>query len=248
MKKIIKEKRILTKSDKLRILRLVIASIVLIGIIIFSIKLLSVINNLSNEAYRLEFKQNVSNMGFLGVLLVLGLQIIQIFVAVIPGQPVEVITGMLYGTYWGVLICTIGIFLGTSLVYFTVKRLGKDIAELFFKPEDIEKTTNMKVFQDTPKLEIFLAIIFLIPAIPKDLFIYLGAVTKIKPKRFLLIATLPRIPGLFLTVYAGSKLTDGSYLVAGIVTIIVAIFWIVGFYINKKMNKIEKETHTDIKH
>ncbi len=177
---------------------------------------------------------------FFGVILVIGLQVIQIFVAVIPGQPVEIITGMLYGTYYGVLICTIGIFIGTYLVYFTVKRVGTDIMELFFKPEDIEKNKNMKVFKNTAKLEIFLLIIFLIPAIPKDIFIYLGAVTKIKPGRFLAIATIPRIPGLFLTVYAGNKLTDGSYFVTIIIAAIIAIFGIVWIYVNNKMTKNDK--------
>lgn len=148
---------------------------------------------------------------------------------------------MLYGTYYGVLICTIGIFLGTALVYFTVKRVGTDIMELFFKPEDIKKTRNMKVFEDTAKLEIFLLIIFLIPAIPKDIFIYLGAVTRIDTRRFLAIATIPRIPGLFLTVYAGNKLTDGSYLIVGIVAVIVALFGIFGIYMNRRLTK-EKGT------
>lgn len=146
---------------------------------------------------------------------------------------------MLYGTYAGVLICTIGIFLGTTLVYYTVKRVGTDIMELFFEPSEIKKTKNLKVFQDTPKLEIFLLIIFLIPAIPKDIFIYLGAITNIKPKRFLLIATISRIPGLFLTVYAGSKLTQGSYFIVTIIAVLIGIFGIAGIYINKNMQKQE---------
>lgn len=242
-----KEKRKLTKTEKLRIFRLVIFAVVMIVIIIFSFKLFDVINKLSNDAYKLEFKQKVSDMGFLGILFVLGLQIVQIVIAVIPGQPVEVITGMLYGTYYGVLICTIGIFLGTAIVYYAVKKIGKDIAELFFKPKDIEKTMKMKVFQDSTKLELFLFFIFLIPAIPKDLFIYLGAVTNIKPKRFLLLATIPRIPGLFLTVYAGSKITEGSYFIVGVVTLIVVAFWIIGFYINSKMQKEEIKTNETTK-
>jgi uncharacterized membrane protein YdjX (TVP38/TMEM64 family) len=227
----------LSKSEKMRVIRLIIFAIVITEIVILSIKLFGLVNNLSDEAYRLDFKEKVSSMGFIGVLLVLGLQIVQIFVAVIPGQPVEIISGMLYGTYLGVAICSVGIFLGTALVYFTVKRIGTDIMELFFKPEDIEKTKNMKMFKDTAKLEIFLVIIFLIPAIPKDIFIYLGAVTNIKPKRFLLISTIPRIPGLFLTVYAGSALTNGSYTVAIIVAAIIAAFAIVGILINRKIQK-----------
>ena len=100
------------KERKLAIMRFAIFFIVITAIIILSIKLLPLITKLSNEESRIEFKEQVSAMGIKGIFLMLGIQILQIVVAVIPGQPVEIISGMLYGTFGGILLClTLGMII-----------------------------------------------------------------------------------------------------------------------------------------
>ena len=98
------------KEKKIAIAR---AFIVLIGIAVMVaviIYMLPFINKILNEDTRMEFKEDIANMGFKGVLIVLLLQILQIVLAVIPGQPMEIVSGMLYGTWGGMLLCLVGIF------------------------------------------------------------------------------------------------------------------------------------------
>lgn len=216
----------LTKKEKIyMIIRSIIVILAIIFMVYITMKCIPLIGKLSNESTRIEFKNEIAAMGFKGILMVLGLQILQIIVAVIPGQPMEIVAGMLYGTWGGMLLCLVGIFIGTTIIFFLVRRIGTGFMQLFFSKEKIDSIKNSKIFRNPAKFEIILFIMFVIPLLPKDIFIYLGGVSPVRPKRFLAIATFARIPGLFVTVYAGNKLSEGSFMIT---LILVAVFLIVG--------------------
>ncbi|MEG2348062.1 MAG: VTT domain-containing protein [Clostridia bacterium] len=241
--------KILTKKEKtIMLIRLFIIITVVFLFLFAAIKFFPIIKNLGNETYRVEFKETIAAKGFIGVLEVLALQILQIVVAIIPGQPMEVIAGMLYGTFGGILLCLIGIFIGTSIVYFTVRKIGIDFVQLFFSKEKIDKVKESKIFKNKDKFTLLMFIIFLIPVIPKDIFIYLGGLSTVEPKKFLTIATLARIPGLFVTVYAGNKLSEGSFFIVALLILLFIVIGIIGYYIGKSArNKLEKEVEADNK-
>lgn len=216
----------LSKKEKIfMFFRFVILLLVILLMAYITIQCIPLISKLANEETRMEFKNDIANMGFKGVLTVLGLQILQIVVAVIPGQPMEIVSGMLYGTWGGMLLCLVGIFLGTLMVFLIVRKVGTDFMQLFFSKEKIDEIKNSKLFKNPAKFEMLMFIMFVIPLLPKDIFIYIGGISPVRPKRFLAIATLARIPGLFVTVYAGNKLSEGSFLIT---IILVAVFLIVG--------------------
>ena len=85
-------------------------------------------------------------------------------------------------------------------------------------------------------------IIFVIPMLPKDIFIYLGGISPVRPKRFLCIATLCRIPGLFLTVYMGNRIYNGNYTMVVVLIAIILILASIGYFIySRAQEKFEKE-------
>lgn len=233
----------LSKKEKtFMLLRFLILILVIALMVYITMKCIPVMSKLSDENYRIEFKNEISNMGFKGVLTVLGLQILQIIVAVIPGQPMEIIAGMLYGTWGGMLLCLLGIFIGTLIVFFIVRKVGTDFMQLFFKKEQIDEIKNSKIFRNPAKFEILMFIMFVLPFLPKDIFIYLGGISPVRPKRFLAIATLARIPGLFVTVYAGNKLSEGSFLVTVMLVLVFLIVGIIGYkWGTFKQKEMEKE-------
>ena len=51
---------------------------------------------------------------------------LQVVVAVIPGEPIEVLAGVLYGTMGGLLVCLTGALMGSVIIYYGVKWLGAD--------------------------------------------------------------------------------------------------------------------------
>lgn len=235
------------KEKKLAIARIII-SIIVIGIMIIgTIAFLPMISKISNEETRVEFKNDVANMGVKGVFVVLILQILQIVVAVIPGQPMEIISGMLYGTWGGMLLCLVGILIGTTIVFYIVRRLGVSFIQLFFSKEKIDELKNKKLFKNPAKFELLVFIIFVIPMIPKDIFIYFAGLTPVRPKRFIILATLSRIPSLFITVFAGNTLSQGSFTTTIILVAAFLILGMIGYYISSRaQDKIEKQAQEEI--
>ena len=54
--------------------------------------------------------------------MLLGLQLLQILVPILPGEPIEFLAGMCYGTFWGMLIIFLGAFLSSFIIYFIIQR------------------------------------------------------------------------------------------------------------------------------
>ena len=230
------------KEKKLAIARGVITFVVVIIMILATMYFLPVISKLSNECYRIQFKEKIDSMGIKGVIFVLILQVLQIIVAVVPGQPMEIVSGMLYGTWGGILLCLVGIFIGTALVFYIVRKVGTSFIQLFFSPEKIDELRKSKVFRNPAKFELLLFIVFVIPVIPKDIFIYLGGISPVRPKRFLAIATIARIPGLFITVFTGNKLSEGSFVTVVVMIAALLIIASICYFISSRtQDKLNKE-------
>lgn len=90
-------------KKKLKILKiaLTVAIIVILGIFIWNMA--PFIMKLSTVEGQEAFKEKIDSMGVGGVLLLFGLQILQILLVVLPGEPFEVLAGMCYGA-WGRLL------------------------------------------------------------------------------------------------------------------------------------------------
>ena len=128
-----------TKAFKYILMIIVIA--LCIGLIIY---LFPVIRNLSTPEGQLEFKEQVANLGFLGYLALFGLQFAQIFLIILPGEPIEVLAGMCYGGIGGLIFITISVFIITSIVFLAVRKYGRKFVYSFCSQERIEKIENSK--------------------------------------------------------------------------------------------------------
>jgi len=198
-------------EGKIKIVKIVLTMVIVIGLTIFLWKLAPLMTELSTKEGQVAFKNKISDMGFLGILLLLGLQILQILLVVLPGEPFEVLAGMCYGTWGGTLFITISVFITTTVIFFTVRKLGKKYLYNFFKKEKIDKIMKSKAINQSRNLEIILCILFFLPGTPKDLFVYIGGLLPIKPLRFILISTLVRFPSVITSTMVGSNITKGNW-------------------------------------
>lgn len=231
------------KEKKILIIRFIIITLTIALIAYLTVKALPFISKFATEESRIELKEDIASMGIKGVLITLGLQVLQIVVAVIPGQPMEIISGMLYGTWGGMLLCLVGIFIGTGIVFFLTRKIGMSFIQLFFSKEQIQKIEQKKIFKNPKKLELFMFIMFVLPLLPKDIFIYVAGISPVNPKRFLAIATIARIPGLFITVYAGNTLSEGNFIIVALLVILFIVLGIIGYKISDRAEaRIEKDT------
>lgn len=176
-----------------------------------TIKLFPFFINLGTSEGQIKFKAEMDNLGIQGVFMLLGLQLLQILVPVLPGEPIEFLSGMCYGTLGGMLLIFVGAFLSSFIIFFCVRKFGKDFINTFFGQNNIQKIENSKWFSDPKKIELFMFIAFLIPGTPKDLLVYIAGLLPVRPLRFFMISTFCRFPSVISSTLAGSTLVDGNW-------------------------------------
>lgn len=82
-----------------------------------------------------KFQIWVKEKGFLGVLAFMGMNILQVLLAVIPGGPFEIGAGYAFGVVKGSLICDIAMTIASVIIFLFVKKFGLRFVELFVSKE-----------------------------------------------------------------------------------------------------------------
>lgn len=77
----------MSKNNKVKIFKIILTIMVLILIIGIIAYLFPVMKNLSSLEGQVAFKQKVEDSGILGMLSLFGLQVAQIFLIIVPGEP-----------------------------------------------------------------------------------------------------------------------------------------------------------------
>jgi uncharacterized membrane protein YdjX (TVP38/TMEM64 family) len=176
--------------------------------------------------------QQVRDAGPLGMLILLGMEFLQVVVAFIPGEVVQVAAGMLYGPWLGALIIVVGCFISSWFIYELVHRLGQPFAEAMVPTKYLEK---IRAFERSGKLDSMVFILFLIPGLPKDTFTYLVPLTEMRRKDYLIITTVARIPGILMSTYAAAGLMDGNIKQSIAIFIVIAIIAGIALFFKDKI-------------
>ena len=70
------------------------------------------------------FRQWIDSRGIWGRLAFLGMTVLQVFVAVIPGEPLEIAAGYCFGALEGTLLCMLGMTVGGVLIFWFTRTYG----------------------------------------------------------------------------------------------------------------------------
>lgn len=236
-----------TKKHKvIKIMLLIIVTAIFVGLIIYLIPLMK---EISTKEGQLAFKQKIDDLGIWGILLLFALQLAQIVLVILPGEPLEVLAGMCYGTIGGTIFIFVSVFITTTLIYLLVKKYGKKYIYQSFKKEKIEKIENSKAFKNPKTVETVLAILFLIPGTPKDLLTYIGGLLPINYKSFVIIATFARFPSVISSTIVGNDIAQGKWQsIIPIYAITFIITALIIFITNKlDKNKLTKDALDSLK-
>ena len=195
----------MSRENKVKIFKIFLAIIVLslfLGIIIY---LFPIMKDLSTLESQITFKEKVENSGILGLLSLFGLQVAQIFLIIVPGEPIEILAGMCYGSLWGTVFIMLSACIISTTIFLLVRKFGRKFVYDFCDKSKVEKIENSKVFQNPKKIEFIMLILFLIPGTPKDLLVYVAGLLPIKPLKFIIISTFARFPSVITSTLAGEN-------------------------------------------
>ena len=184
------------------------------------------------------FRDYIQSFGPVGWLVLLGLQIMQVFIAMFPGEVLETGAGYAFGPLWGTVICYMGLAIATTLAFLLTRRFGVKLVEVFVSRE---KINDLKFLREERQRNLLVFALFFIPGTPKDMMTYLVALTNMKLGTFLIISMVARLPSLLSSTVGGHLLGDGNYMGAVWLYGITGVVSLVGMLI---YNAIVKRKQT----
>ena len=137
----------------------------------------------------------------------IGLQILQVLVAPIPGELTGFIGGYLFGIGEGFIFSTVGLTMGSWLAFLMSRRFGMPFVRRFVGKDIMDKFDYLMEHQGA----FFSFIFFLIPGLPKDYLCYLLGLSPMHALTFLVISTVGRIPGTLLLTMQGQAVRSENY-------------------------------------
>lgn len=150
----------------------------------------------------------VAEHAVLARLTIVGVNVLQIVLAFLPGEPVELASGYALGFFEGTAACLVASAVGTSIIYLAVRRWGRCVVDLFFDQGYFERFGWLR---RTRRLELIMLVVFLIPGTPKDFLTYFAGLTDMRFGIALAIATFGRIPSIVTSTIAASSFASGDY-------------------------------------
>lgn len=230
------------RKDKVKIFKIIVSIIIIIAIIAIIVYLFPLVMNLSTPEGQANFKEKVEESGIWGIMALFGLQVAQIFLFIVPGEPIEILSGMCYGWFWGTIFILISSCIISTIIFLLVKKFGRKFVYDFCDRKKVIKIEKNKLFQNPKKIEMILLILYLIPGTPKDLFAYVSGLLPIKTLPFILISTFARLPSVISSTLAGQNLALGDWKMS--IILYGAVLLIVGVIIYI-INKLDKDKTTD---
>ena len=211
-------------------------TILSIGLLVYySPAIIRIVSSMDN------FRAYIHSTGHWGPVMFILFQILQIVVAPIPGEVVQVAGGYIYGVTLGSLYTTIGLVLGSAIAFYFTRFIGRNFIARLLQKKDYKW---MSFIHDEQKFSAFLFILFVIPGLPKDMLVFVAALTSMSSLRFFTILLVGRLPWIIASAAVGSTIHMQQYSIAIIISVIAVIGFVLGYiYKDKLMNlfsKVEK--------
>lgn len=188
------------------------------------------------------FRSWVDERGFWGKLAFIGMVVMKVVVAVIPGEPFELAAGYAFGVWEGLLLCMIGITIGSMIVFSLVKKFGVSIIRVFFSQERID---GMKLLHTSKKGNIILSIVYIVPGTPKDFLNYCAGLTTIKLPTWLFVCSIGRIPSIITSTISGDAFVQKRYFFGILIYVVTFLVGLIGVLVYNKVTKASEKINSE---
>jgi uncharacterized membrane protein YdjX (TVP38/TMEM64 family) len=185
-----------------------------------------------------QFRSMVGSYGIWGRLVFVGMVVLQVVVAFIPGEPIELAAGYAFGFWEGTILTLMGFIIGSLIVFLLVRKFGIRMVEVFFSRDKINRFSFL---QDPEKTKTLAFILMLIPGTPKDFLSYFAGLTQLPLKAWLLIVAVGRLPSLITSTATGAAAGKKDYLLSAIMLGVTAVLTVSGLLYYNSICKRERE-------
>ena len=181
-----------------------------------------------------QIQEHLRTLGIRGQITISLLSMMQIIVAFMPAEPVQVLAGLAFGMGIGIVTCAVGVILGNTAIFVLYKIYGDRLREYFDRKLaiDLSKVGNSRIMT----LAIF--ILYFLPAIPYGMICFVAASSGMKYHRYIVVTVLGSIPSICIGVGLGHLALATSWILS--VAVFAGLVLILGILMLKKDYFLEK--------
>jgi len=143
----------------------------------------------------------VKELGVWGPVAIIVLQVMQTVLAPIPGQAIGAVSGYLYGPWLGTLYAMAGVAIGSLILFWLTRRLGRPLAIRLMGRQSMDRLDALVRRGGA----LFFFLLWLVPFTPDDLVCVAAGLTPMPSQQFLVLMLLGRLPGVFASVWVGAN-------------------------------------------
>ncbi len=175
-----------------------------------------------------------------GLLCTALLQVVQVFSVVLPGAPIQIAAGIVYGTWRSFLVCHTASVAANVVSFLTVRHLGARMNRLM--PVNIQ-SARLDFIRNSTHPSYMAGVACLIPILPIGFIPYVAAQTRTTAPKFALAMYLGNLLPIFVSCAAGSKVLEGNYTVSAILLVVLFLLaFLLAKYKGRVLDFVEKIT------
>ena len=226
-----------------------IVTLITLAILVFFVKdILIKAITLQNSKDQQAFVDYMLELGIMGYIIVPIIEALQMIVVFISAEFIQISAGLTYPWYIAIPLCSLGIFIGATLIYILVNTIKLD--------SSIFKKTNDKIAslsKNGKSTQVFMYILFLMPIVTFGAICYYGANSKIKYGRYIFTCITGSLLDILTSIFLGRVISlvildklPLWLLIVGVIVVMILLFILGIIIINKLYFKEDQHTPNSI--
>jgi uncharacterized membrane protein YdjX (TVP38/TMEM64 family) len=179
------------------------------------------------------FREWVESLGAWGPAAFFLAQTLQVMLAPIPGALFPPVGSLAFGPWPALGLSLAGMALGSAVVFLVARRWGRPLAVRLVGEDLIHRYQVVM----TARGGLLIWVVFLLPLLPDDALCALAGLSGIKFRRFMVIATVGRVPAVAMGVFAMAGLEGSPAWIWALATTIGALALWAGFRYRETMER-----------
>ena len=220
------------------IIKIAIAIGVIVGVY-FVLRSYGVTDNIRLENIP-KIKTWVASFGTIAPLIYIGLYLVST-VFFLPGSPVTVLSGFVFGPLWGIFYASIASIISVSIAFLIARYVARDLVEGWVKDNAQFRKIDEQVEEQGWRILMFTR---LVPIFPFNLQNYAYGLTSIRFSTYVIVSAIFMLPGTTVFVQLGGAFVSGegnigkTLFYLGIAGVLMLLLSLIPKFLNKYQTKL----------
>lgn len=176
-------------------------------------------------------RTRIEAMGMWGPVALIVFSLVQVLIAPLPGYPLVIVSGLLYGTWWGAFYANVGMLLSGTIAMLLTRRYGRPLALRFVESSHLDRFEGLLSSDN-------LWLWFVIMLLPTGDFPYfIAGLSKVTFRNFFIAMFLGRVPFTYVVTNAAERSAELPSNAILLVTLLMIAIGIVAYWQHERISR-----------